>query len=275
MLVTPRTEMGREMRERPVPSIWLSEATGPGNNARTTDAEGRWTLGNVPAGDQVEVSVKLTHPNYISDTAWGSLQHEQAVTMQSLRDGTAKIVMHDGPVVTGTVTDPDGRPVAGAVVVWGDDPYLQTGSQEVQTGADGAYRFPPLNPGPTTLTVVAQGWKPELTTVDIQPELPPVNFELQPGRTLRIRFVDSSGEAIANVGVGVRRWRGKESLYNHRHPNVLDTRIPVATDNRGVYEWSWAPADEVEYSFGKEGFRSLTRTFIAGEKEHVVTLQAE
>ncbi len=39
----------------------------------------------------------------------------------------------------------------------------------------------------------------------------------------------------------IAKWRGGESLYNHRHPNVLDTHIPGQADENGLYRWSWAP----------------------------------
>ncbi len=36
--------------------------------------------------------------------------------------------MRGGLAVTGTVTDPEGKPIAGAVVVRGDDPYFESGA---------------------------------------------------------------------------------------------------------------------------------------------------
>ncbi|MBN1910063.1 MAG: hypothetical protein JW818_10015, partial [Pirellulales bacterium] len=117
-------------------SNWLAHGRGDPCAARTTDENGRWTLDNVPPGDDVELSIKLSHPDYIklsdpdyvADPRWpGTLQRKQAMTMQSLRDQSATIVMHRGIVVSGRVTDPSGRPVAGAVVVRGDDPYMERG----------------------------------------------------------------------------------------------------------------------------------------------------
>ena len=53
--------------------------------------------------------------------------------LKALRSRKATIIMRGGLVATGTVTDPQGKPVAGAVVVRGDDPYFEVGSQEVRT----------------------------------------------------------------------------------------------------------------------------------------------
>jgi hypothetical protein len=85
-----------QMGRRPVPSTWLAEATEPGNNACITDAKGYWQLGNVPAGDEIFVRIKVSHPNYAGDAEWGALQEEQAVPMKAFRDKTAKIKLHRG-----------------------------------------------------------------------------------------------------------------------------------------------------------------------------------
>jgi hypothetical protein len=132
---------GGERDGRSGPDTWLAEGSG----TPITDAEGRWTLGNVPPGDDVQVKLKFSHPDYISDLN-GTLQEEQGVGMAALRARTATITMRGGLRVTGTVTDPRGQPVAGAVVVRGDQPYWEPGSQEVRTDDKGVYRMPPLPP---------------------------------------------------------------------------------------------------------------------------------
>ena len=240
----------------------------------TTNSEGRWKLDNVPPGDDVDVRIKLSHPDYIDDHDWGQLQKEQHITTKGLRAQTAAIVMHRGTGVTGTVTDADGKPVKDAVVIRGDHPYWEEGSQEVRTNELGVYRFPPLPPGPTHLTVVAQGWMPDRTKIEIAPRLSPVNFALKQGKKLRIRFVDKSGAAVSRVGVAIGKWQGAESLYNIRHPNVLDTKIPTMSDADGIYEWNWAPESPVEFEFNRDGFAHGTASITADNSEHVFTMLA-
>lgn len=250
--VEVRLPFGAQQRQdRTRFSTWLAE----GEDARITDAQGRWTLDNVPAGDDVELTVRLSHPDYVSDYYWGLMQKHANVTTASLRRQEGTIVMARGIRVAGSVTDPAGKPVAGAIVVWGEDPYRVPGSQEVRTDERGAYRFPPLPPMPVTLTVIAQGWAPDLKKTTITSGNPPVDFQLKPGKTLRLRFVDDSGKPVPEVSVGIAGWRGGKSLYTHKHPNVLDTKIPAQADKNGVYEWTWAPPDQVEYSFGKQGYQ--------------------
>ena len=90
--------------QRPVRSPSLTK----GANAIVTDERGRWKLGNVPADKDLvfdprtllappiplEIELHLSHPDHVSDEIeWGVLQRQQGVTLKSLRDQTAKIVL--------------------------------------------------------------------------------------------------------------------------------------------------------------------------------------
>jgi beta-lactamase regulating signal transducer with metallopeptidase domain/thiol-disulfide isomerase/thioredoxin/protocatechuate 3,4-dioxygenase beta subunit len=262
---------GGEADGRATPNSWLAT----GEDARTTDDEGRWSLDNVPAGDKVSVLLNLNHPEFISDRNWGSLQEAQGVTMEALRARTATITMRRGVSVTGTVTDPHGRPVAGAVVVRGERPYWEWGSQEVRTDAQGVYRLPSLPRGPLTITVVAPGWMPSQRKVELRPNMEPVDFPLGSGKALRLRFVDRLGKSVAGVEVQIAKWRGNEALYNHRHPNVVDTQIPHQSDKDGIYQWSWAPDDSVKYTFWKEGYARQETALVADDAEQTITLHSK
>jgi protocatechuate 3,4-dioxygenase beta subunit len=269
--VSCSTPDGQE--KRTLVNRWLAEEDG----ALTTDAQGRWTLNNVPKGDDLNVSIRLTHPDYVSDMTWGGMQGIQNVTLASLREQKGTIVMYRGISVTGTVTNPDGKPVAGAVLAWGDDPYAQTSSilsrLEVRSDEKGVYKIPPLPPLTMTLTVMAEGWAPDLRKISITRENPRVDFQLKPGKKLRLKFIDGAGKPIPQVYVGIEGWRGYKSLYNEVHPNVLDSKIPRQADKNGVYEWTWAPSDEVLYGFGKEGYEAIeSREVTADGAEHVIRM---
>ncbi|HTU26680.1 MAG TPA: carboxypeptidase-like regulatory domain-containing protein [Pirellulales bacterium] len=232
-----------EMTKRPVFTRWLAD----GDEAQTTNGAGGWTLDNVPPGGDGNLRIKLTHPDYISDMNWGESQQNQNVALESLRSQSAVLVMRRGVEIAGRITDPDGKPVPRAVVIWGDNPYLEhRPRQEVLSDDEGRYQFPPLPPGKMAVTVVAEGWMPELRTVDIAPELGPVDFQLRPGKTLKVRFVLPGPGPLPEFAVQVAGWRDKQSLYNYDHPNVLPTAIPRRTQN-SVYLWTWAPDDAVTF----------------------------
>jgi BlaR1 peptidase M56/Carboxypeptidase regulatory-like domain len=258
---------GGQVEGRTGLDMWLSEGEVP-----ITDAEGRWTLDNIPPSLNLDIRLKLSHPDYISDREWGESQDQQGVDLKALRSRQATIIMQGGLVATGTVIDPQGKPIAGAVVVRGDQPYMEVGSQEVRTDEHGRYQFPPLSAGSLTVTVIAQGWMPALRKVEIRPGMPPFDFRLEPGKELSIRLVDGAGKSVPGVYVGIAKWRGGESLYNHWHPSVLDMHIPVQADEKGLFRWSWAPGDAVTYWFHKEGFVRHEAMLTASASEQTVTL---
>ena len=70
-------------------SSWLAE----GDDARTTDAAGRWTLDNVPDGD-VKLSLKVSHSGYLDYTSWDTLKHQPTLPLSSLRSQKATITLH-------------------------------------------------------------------------------------------------------------------------------------------------------------------------------------
>jgi beta-lactamase regulating signal transducer with metallopeptidase domain/thiol-disulfide isomerase/thioredoxin len=261
-------QRGGEKEGRTGPDMWLAE----GSAAARTDTEGRWTLDNVPPGLSLQLRLRIAHPDYISDSEWGGLQEQQGVGLKELRTRKAMITMRAGLVAAGTVIDPQGKPVTGAVVVRGDHPYMEWGSQEVLTDENGHYRLPPLASGSLNITVIAQGWMPTIRTVEIKSGMSPFDFRLEPGKELKIRFLDDAGKPVPGVGVIIDQWRGGESLYNHRHPNVIDTRIPDRADQDGRYVWSWAPGDAVTYRFFKDGIAEQKAKLTANGSEQSVSL---
>jgi len=238
------------------------------------DRGGHGSLDDLAMKQPVQATgkLRLTHADYISDTEWGTLQQKQAIGLRDLRTRKATMTMRGGLVATGTVTDPQGKPVTGAVVVRGDHPYMEWGSQEVLTDEQGKFRFPPLPAGSMNVTVVAQGWMPAIRKVEIKKDMAPFDFHREPGKTLKLRFVDATGEPIPGVGVLIDTWRGGESLYNHRHPNVLNTKIPDRADEQGRYVWDWAPGDAVTYRFFKEGMGEHKADLTANGSEQTVAM---
>src|SRR5207249_4335437 len=81
-------------------NTWLAER----DDAPTTDAEGRWHIDNVPDHPRAELSVFVTHPDYVSDEFWGQAQKARGVTTEMLRRQTATVTLKRGVIVTGRVT---------------------------------------------------------------------------------------------------------------------------------------------------------------------------
>ena len=75
-------------------------------------------------------------------------------------------------------------------------------------------------------------------------------FPTEGGETSAAPFRRRVSQADSRVFVTIGFWRGGKSLYNIKDPRVLDTKIPAKADKNGIYEWTWAPEDDVAYSFG-------------------------
>lgn len=264
-------ESGGEDFGAPAPTkydIWLATE----NNTLTTDAQGRWSLSNAPPGNHLNVRLKVNHADYIGDRLWGELQKEQDVTIGQLRDQSATIAMHRGFHVSGQVTDPDGQPVKDAVVIWGDRPYWEDGSQEVRTDANGRYRLGPFKTGPMRVTVAAVGWMPQTRTTQIGPTSSSEDFKLQLGKKLRLKFVDAAGQPVSRVHVHISQWRGAESLYTSKQSEDIDLQIANLSDENGIYEWLWAPDDAVGYTFSQKGYANVEVNITANDSEQLQTI---
>jgi uncharacterized GH25 family protein len=251
----------------PVVNRWLAE----GKDCCITDERGFWMLSNVPPGDRWNIGLRLRHRDHVDDLEWRWPHKGASYTLVSLREQKAEVVMDSGVKVTGAITAPDGKPVPNALVIWGDNPYHNSNQQEVWGDDQGRYELPPLSAGPTMLTVVAEGFAPELKDVDLTATKHEENFKLHPGKTITIHFVDAAGKPVPDVTVNVASWRGKESLFNWRHSNVPYSKIPDKADDQGVYSWTWAPDDGVDFIFGKKGFERSEGHSI-GSGTHTITL---
>ena len=250
----------------------LSGTLAYGSAAAVTDENGFWNINNAPK-ESAEFTVTVRHPEYIDDSRPGELQKIAGLESTDFRNRTGVIVMPRGVRVTGTLKNSDGDPIDQALVVFGDAPYMDQGSQEVKTNSKGVFEFPPLPMGKLRVTVMAEGYRPETQVVEVTHMMDPVDFEMVGGETIKIKFVDQEGKPIPEVYVGVKKWRGVESIYNHQHPNVIDSKIPIQADANGVYIWNWAPEDEVTFTFGQLGYVNKRGvTLSAADKEHVVKL---
>jgi len=169
-----------------------------------------------------------------------------------------------GLPLEGTVTDRDGKPIASAWVGQGENrcvPY----TVETRTDPQGRYRFAHCEPGRLMLTVVAPGHSPELREVTVAKDMKPVDFCLAPGKTLRLRVVDTAGRPIAGAVAGPDTWRG------HRTLHFLG--LPKKTDAQGRWVWDGAPTDAMLCYVYCKGYMSCRdRSLVATDDEQTVLL---
>lgn len=156
----------------------------------TTDQHGRAEIAGLPPGALELRVIALGCAPWLQriDVGGGDVSH-------------VEVQLRRAVVVTGTVTDRDGRRIADAVV------ECEVGGARQQRSTDerGVYRFAQLSPGILTLHVVPREQGAASTTLRGSPgdELhwDPV---LEPGRVVTGRLIDDAGAPIANASVTAR-----------------------------------------------------------------------
>lgn len=175
----------------------------------------------------------------------------------------------EGVFVEGRVSDSDGKPIENALVVWKTSmaQQLENRKKAVKTDANGQYRSPEMEKTKGSITVIAEGFAPEMKEFEFGSDNPPVDFALKPGKKLEIHCVDADGNPIPDVEVTLggnvlsngnptpdSGWKRKANIYNSKDEGIPETNIPNTTDTNGVYRWTWAPDGELLFSFRKSGY---------------------
>ena len=228
-----------------------------------TDPNGRWVCDIFPEKPH-SFSVKLRHPDYVNTRTWindRDYKYEEFYQQESV------LIMKDGILLSGFVSDSKGNPIEGASVFTGEDRYDDE-SPRATTDSQGRFEFshflPRLNPGRVILTVQAKGYSPELEVIPMRDEMEPVLVTLEQPHTIRVRVVDAGGNPIVGVGVNAENWREYRSLS-----------WQSTTDAEGRFVWNEAPADEVEIDIYREGYmRVAKQAFIARDEEYEVVMVA-
>ncbi len=268
----PATSIGgivQDEQGQPIPGVSVSiglgwsnmggateEVYSFGGDRVLTDANGRWRSDQVPA-DLSRVYVGFTHPDYFARTS--------QPPAEKLRDMTGVTVMKKGLVLEGIVLGDNDQPIEGATV-WQGPQCCLAGVSPLKTDSAGRFRLTNIAPGPMVLTFQAEGRAPELTTVDVNTQTPPLEIHLAKGNIIRGRVVDVEGHPVAHAWVMSDRWRQYRTLG-----------WQTGTDIEGRFVWSNAPPDEIQVAIGKEGFISINMpdsmpSLKPSEEEAVITL---
>lgn len=227
-----------------------------GGQLGVTDAEGRWSYSGA-AEQQINAYLHLSHPDYANDN------NRHAVTYEKLRSMDHVLVLKKGIELRGTITDPEGHPVQGAIVALGSN--LGQKDQTRETDSEGRYLFGNLPAAQTVMTVYSPDFAPELKVVAATKGMEPVDFQLHKGKPMRIHVTDPDGNPIQGVGVVADTWRGQRTLYQLGQPE--------RTDENGLCIWENAPEDEMSYDFWHDSHMSLRNQILkAGGEQHEIEL---
>lgn len=205
-----------------------------GSALATTDANGNYTLSNLPAG-----SVQLTA------SASGFLNTVQTVNITAGGTTTANFVLI---TVTGTITGrvtnaSTGAGLSGVAVSY-------SGGSAV-TDASGNYRLNSVSPGTYTLTASKSGWVSASTSVTVvSGGTATANVKIATGGKIAGKVTNKSGAAIS--GATVKLTGG-----------IVPTTVTVTTNSSGNYDSNWVAIGNYSVQVSKTGYTTQTKNTTA------------
>ncbi|MYT27766.1 MULTISPECIES: MFS transporter [unclassified Streptomyces] len=139
-------------------SVVVTDARGDVVTRTTTDADGRWTIAQLPDGDHTLV---LSAPGHQPEARAVQLTGGGA-GVDRRSEGLHEVRLRPTATVRGTVRGPDGRPLAEAAVTLLEDGAV---AGRMVTGPDGAYAFTDLTSRQYTLSVA--GYPPHAAPISL------------------------------------------------------------------------------------------------------------
>ncbi len=215
-----------------------------------TDAKGEWRLRCFR--NMVYANLSLFHPDYLSEYGWHDRPHGDGVhaaAMKPLRDFTDVQVMARGVRLSGRVVDPQGKPIAGALVCWFEAAQLGPVSDEdldrTTTDAEGRYELPHVRPTRVVILATAKGHAPSQLLMTAERSTSDLQITLAPPSVLSGQVVDPRGRPIEGAVVVVRTWKGNP------WPSL---RFWTGRDGR--FRWDDAPSEPVVLAVGAAGYET-------------------
>ena len=207
-----------------------------------SDASGHWSR-LVPERPR-RIDARIVHPEFVPTVVAGN---DRIPSLESMLSGTSEIVLHRGTKVTGTVVDPEGKPVpdvlllthrmysriAGGPEANANDPIEDAST--TRTDATGRFTLSCLAGGESTLQLSAPAFAPTLAKIDANAVPAPVTITMDPGSVIRGRIVDEGGAPLPGAYVYGSSWQagGQEyplSIQDHADANgdFVLARVPSA-----------------------------------------------
>ncbi|HMD53767.1 MAG TPA: carboxypeptidase regulatory-like domain-containing protein, partial [Phycisphaerae bacterium] len=170
-----------------------------------------------------------------------------------------------GISVQGSVLDPDGKPVRNAQIVIGPDRYGDLTIPPERTVRSGGFSFAAAPGQQVVVTVLANGYAPELQQFVMGQESPPaLVINLQLPHDISGTVVDEHGRPIPNAYITSLRWRDFNTLINN-----------FQTDADGHFDWPGAPVDPVTAMVYAQGYGFDQEVTLTPDHPVVITLKPQ
>lgn len=199
----------------------------------TSDADGRWETDRAPASLK-NFTMQIRHEHYVA-------RGPEVGGYEALRDLSDVRTLAAAPTLSGTVVDPDGNPVAGAMMLFSgsDNLFVDLRDGRIpRTNDKGEFHFSNVPLGEHRLTAFSPDWALATLPVTV-PAAEPIKFTVHKGQRIEFRAVDTEGHPIA----GVQFHPEGRCLDFLSHRYLLGNR----TNDEGVFVWENAPDDMLSY----------------------------
>jgi RNA polymerase sigma factor (sigma-70 family) len=243
-------------------STETTDFTWPFSIETTSDAAGHWQVDRLAKGVLRSLDAYVTHPEH---AASGFGAGNDGRTVQQLIAGAYVFRMSRSTDVGGDVTDSSGNPIADAHITVGYGPPLRKRSGDA--GRDGTFSLRGCLVEETFITAAAPGFAAAMISANLYRDHGPFHLTLQPGKTLRLRVVDSEGQPVPQARVIYNSSSGFPS-----EPLPVQTEFDRLSDNQGLVEWDSAPDTNLEFNIFATGHSSGRFHARPDGTDHVFTL---
>ena len=259
---TVRDEAGKPLKGAGI-SVFPPNFSGPQIEYLTTDAEGRYRFEFLPVERGLQLSV--------SKDGFLDTRDKDSVQVSATAERELNFVLKrrpDGGSVRGTVTDADGKPVAGAKL--SNSGRSSRNVRTATTNALGQFSMDDVfeGSGGHVLIVKAKGFAPQQITFTPGAKESPaeVRVKLEAGHRIHGQVVNEYGKPIGRVRIYY-------SDGNHGFDNIGGS---ADADANGKFEIDSLPAG-APFSFNAKGYSEIENAELQldGADEVIVTMKSE
>jgi hypothetical protein len=232
-----------------------------GNNRNRpikTAEDGTWSFNGAPVNCD-EIGMTAWDLNHVTGDFYQTTPYKP---VSALYDGTAVFTMQRGIVLTATVVGPDGSPVSGASISWGQNRYVSNALPAQKTDASGKFSRHYKPGDQITLMIQAVDCAPMMEHLVAAEQDQSVKIQLQRAQTITGKVVTYDGKPVRGARIQVEQWEG---VYQ-----ILDANFQ--TDSAGNFHWNNAPADPVTVSVNAPGMRGVQQQTIAPGQDNIIKL---
>jgi RNA polymerase sigma factor (sigma-70 family) len=257
-------------KDYPKSQQWGQQRAFFNDNSAETDASGHWSLSGAPAKPD---SIKLAAYHELCLPERPFYDMKDFKPLSALRDGSVTLRLKRGTRIEGTVLSPDGRPVAGAEVLYGkvfwSDGKFGNAIPPLKTDAQGKFALGVMPGTISTLTARAPGFGPTLQNIRVGPEPLSVKLRLQTAHLLRGRVVDLAGKPIPRASLKLS-WNGPDASAASTGSDAILHQLIADADGR--FAWRDAPETGIHAIAYAGGFVRKGNLLLASDVDQAIVL---